>query len=70
MYIVSDAQAVAYRTLTSAQLTPLAVQESNMNSHPLQNFCMMSYGTEYPFGQSKLAVLILFPPWSSTGKPG
>jgi len=28
----------------------------------LQNsFCMMSYGTEHPFGQLESAVLILFP---------
>lgn len=57
-------------TLTNAQLNPLAVEESKMNSHPLQNFCMMSYGTEYPLGQSELAVLVLSPPGSSTGKLG
>ena len=33
-----------------------------MNSHSLQNsFHVMSYGMEYPFGQFKSAVLILFP---------
>ena len=44
---------------------PQAGEESQMNSHPLQNsFSLMSYGIEYPFGQFKSAVLFLFPPSS------
>ena len=49
MYITSDAQAIAHHRLTNAQLAPRAVEEREMNSHPLQNsFHMMSYGMEYP----------------------
>jgi len=63
MYITSDAQANAHQPLTNAQLGPQAVEESQMNSHSIQNsFCLMLYGMEYPFGQS--AVLIVFPPSS------
>jgi len=48
--------------MTEAQQAPQVVEESKMNSCPLQNsFCMMSYGMEYPFGQLKSDVLILFP---------
>ena len=65
MYITSDTQAIAYHLPVKAQLAPRAVQEHEMNSHPLQNsFCMMSYGMEYPFGWFKSHVLILFPPRS------
>ena len=50
---------------TDAQLAPWAMEGSEMNSHALQNsFCMMLYGMEYPFGQIKSAVLILFSPSS------
>ena len=46
---------------TYAQLAPRAAEESKMNSHPLQNsFHMMSYSMEYPFGQFKSAVLVLY----------
>lgn len=45
MYIASDSQAVAQHPLTDAQLIPQAVEESKINSHPLQNtFSVMSYG--------------------------
>ena len=65
MHMTSDAQVVAHRPLTDAQLVPWAVEEREVNSHPLQNsFCMMPYGMEYPFVQFKSAVLILFPPSS------
>ena len=61
MYLRSDAQAIAHQPITDAQLE----EESKINSHPLQNsFCMMSYDTEYPFGQFKSSLLILFPPSS------
>ena len=54
MSITSDTQAIAHHLPAEAQLTPRAVEEHEMNSHPLQNFfCMMSYGMEYPFGQFK-----------------
>ena len=62
MYIISDAQAINRQPPTDAQLAPQATEEREMNSHPLQNsFHMMPYGLEYPFGQFKSAVLILFP---------
>ena len=61
MYIASDSQAVAQHPLTDAQLIPQAVEESKINSHPLQNsFCMMSHVMEYLFGQLKSAILIPF----------
>jgi len=61
MYITSDAQAIAHHPLTNAQQAPKQ-QKWEMNSHSLQNsFCMVSCGMEYPFGQFKSAVLILFP---------
>ena len=41
------------------------MEKSEMHSQLLQNsFRMISYGMEYPFGQFKSAVLILFPPSS------
>ena len=65
MYITSDAQAIAYHLPTNAQLALQAAEERKLSSHPLQNsIYMMSYGMEYPFGQFKPAVLILFPPSS------
>ena len=43
----------------------LVMEEIYMNFHPLQNsFHSMPYGMEYPFGQFKSAILILFPPTS------
>ena len=62
MFTSSDRQAIAHHPPTSAQLALRAVEESKMNSYLLQNFFLMSYGMEYPFGQFKSAVLILFPP--------
>jgi len=63
MYVTSDAQAIAHHALTDAQVAPWAMEEHEMNSHPLQSFFhIISYGMEYPFGQFKSAVLILFPP--------
>ena len=63
MYIRSDAQAIAHHPLIGTQPAPQAVEESSLNCHPFQNsFCMMSYGTEYPFGQFQSALVILFPP--------
>ena len=51
MYITSDAQAIAHHALTDAQVAPWAMEEHEMNSHPLQNFFhIISYGMEYPFG--------------------
>ena len=41
-----------------------AVEESKMQSHSLQNFCLVSCGMEYPFGPFKSAVLMLLPPSS------
>jgi len=65
MYIRSDAQAIAHHPLIGTQPAPQAVEESSLNCHPFQNsFCMMSYGTEYPFGQFQSALVILFPPSS------
>ena len=65
MYVTSDAQAIAHHALTDAQVAPWAMEEHEMNSHPLQSFFhIISYGMEYPFGQFKSAVLILFPPSS------
>ena len=65
MYIISEAQVVAHHPPANAQLAPWSEEESETNSHPLQNpFCLISYGMEYPFGQFKPAVLILFPPSS------
>lgn len=62
MYVTSDSQAILHHPLTDAQLIPQAMEESDINSHPLQNsFCIMSYIMEYPFGQLKLVILILFP---------
>mgnify|MGYP001852072942 CR=1 FL=1 len=62
-YTTSDAQAIAHHPLIDAHLDPWAAEEREKNSHPLQNsFHMMSYGMEYPSGQFKSAVLILFPP--------
>jgi len=50
---------------TDSQLAPWAVEESQINFHPLQNsFHLMPYDMEYPFVQVKSAVLILFPPSS------
>ena len=47
MYVTSDVEAVAQHLPTNGQ----AEEESEMNSHPLQNpFHLMSYGMEYPFG--------------------
>jgi len=41
------------------------MEKSEMHSQLLQNsFCIISYGTEYAFGQFKSALLILFPPSS------
>ena len=63
MYVTSDAQAIARHTPTDAQLA--YKQRKRGNSHLCQNsFHMMLYGMEYPFGQFKSAVLILFPPSS------
>ena len=60
MYTTGDAQAIVHHPLTDAQPTTWAAE---MKSHSLQNsFHMMSYGIEYPFGQLKSALLILFPP--------
>lgn len=43
-----------------AQLAPWAVEEREMNTHPLKNsFCSMSYGVEHPFFQFNSAVLTL-----------
>ena len=65
MCTTSGAQAIAHHPLTNAQLAPHSAEESHMHCHPLQNsFHVMSYGMEYPFGQLKSAVLILFPPSS------
>ena len=64
MYITIDAQAIAHHTPTDAQAALWAVEERCMNFYPHQNSCMMAYGMEYPFGQLKSAVLILFPPSS------
>lgn len=67
MYVTSDAQAIAQHPPTNAQLFPttLSSRREEMKQHPLQNsFCMMSYGIEYPVGQFKSAVPILFPPSS------
>ena len=62
MYVTSDVEAVAQHLPTNGQ----AEEESEMNSHPLQNpFHLMSYGMEYPFGSLTAAVLIWFPPSSS-----
>jgi len=48
--------------MIDAQQAPQATEESQMNSLLLQNsFCILPYGIEYPFGQLKSAVLILFP---------
>ena len=61
MHITSDVEAVAQHLPNYGQ----AEEDSKMNFHPVQNpFHMMSYGMEYPFGQFKPAVLILFPPSS------
>ena len=43
-------------------------RERMLNSHPFQYFCLLSDGTECPFGHFQSAVLILFPP-SSLGTP-
>lgn len=60
---MSDAEAIAHHPMTDAPLASWAVEESWMNSQPLQNsFCKMSRGVEYSFGQFESAVLILFPP--------
>lgn len=65
MYTTSGTQAIAHHPQTNAHLNPRAAEERQMNSHPLQNsFHMMPYGMECPFGQSKSAVLTLFPPSS------
>jgi len=62
MYITNDAQVIAQHAPTDAQPASWAVEESKMLSHLLQvYFNLMSYGTEYLFGQLKSAVLILFP---------
>jgi len=48
-------------SMPNAQLAPWAVEESQKNTQPLHNsFHLMSNVTEYPFGQFKSAVLILF----------
>ena len=63
MDITSGAQAIAHHPPTDAQLAPHSKWKREMNSHLLQkSFCMMSYGMEYPFGQLKSVILILFPP--------
>ena len=63
MYITSDAQAIAHHTLTDAQLDPQQAEERDVLPHPSRlSLCMMPYVMEYPFGQFKPAVLILFPP--------
>jgi len=63
MYLTSGAQTIAHHLLTSAQLASWAAKEPDES--PLQNsFCLMSYDMEYPFGQFKSAVLIIFPPRS------
>ena len=65
MYITSDAQEIAHHAVSDALLAPWAAEESQRNSHPLQNsFLFMPYGMEYPFGQFMSAALILFPPSS------
>ena len=65
MYVTSDTQVIAHHAPAKAQLASSAAGERVMNPHPLQNsFHVMSYSMEYPFGQFKSAVLILFPPSS------
>jgi len=65
MFVRSDAQAIAHHSMIDAQLAPWAVKKSKINSHPFQDSLhMMPYGTEYPFGQFKSAVLIPLPPSS------
>ena len=65
MYITSDAKATAHHAPSNAQLAPKTAKERDMNSYTLQNsFLMMPYDMEYPFGQIKSAVIILFPPIS------
>jgi len=55
--ITRDGQAIAHPP-TNAQWA----EESHVNANPLQNsFHLMSYGTEYHFGQFKSAAQILFP---------
>jgi len=62
MYITSDAQAIAHYPPANAHLASWAAEESKLNSHSLKHsFHLMLYGTEYPFGQFKSAVQILFP---------
>jgi len=62
MYVTNDAQAITNYSPNNAQLAFQAGKERKMQSHLVQNsFCFMSYGMEYPFGQFKSAVLILFP---------
>jgi len=63
MYITNDTQLLT--TPDQHPASPSEVEESEMNSHPLQNsFCMMWYSMEYPCGQFKSAVPILFLPTS------
>ena len=51
MYLTSDAKAIAQCSQGNAQLALQAARLSKMNSNPLQkSSCLMSYGTEYPFG--------------------
>lgn len=57
MYIASDAH--AHHPTSDAQLVPWAVEEREMNTHPLKNSCSMSYGVEHLFCQFNSAVLTL-----------
>ena len=50
MYVTSDVQAIAHYLPAYASW---AAEESKMNSHPLQDSCMMSYGMEQPVVQFK-----------------
>jgi len=62
MYVTSDAQAIVHHLPIDAQIAPEQVEGSEVNSHPLQNSIrMILYSMEYPFGQFKSVVLILFP---------
>ena len=56
MYVTSDAQAIAHHPSTDAQV---ALEQGKSSA-----FCLMSCDIEYPFGQYKSAVQILFPPSS------
>ena len=63
MDVTSDEQAIAHHTPIETQLALWTVEEWWMLP-PLQDSCLIFYDMEYPFGQFKSAVLILFPPSS------